>query len=154
MWRLHQALLRRISPLKHPAGWPARGIRCYYATEPKGRKPKMAPLQVSMDGDIYSYGVLLLEMFTGRRPTDNFDNGITSLVDYVKAAYPNNILEIMDASATYNGNTQDIIELVVYPIFRLGLACCKESPRERMKMNDVVKELNAIIKTYSAHTYS
>ncbi|EEC83186.1 hypothetical protein OsI_28433 [Oryza sativa Indica Group] len=110
--------------------------------------------QVSMDGDIYSYGVLLLEMFTGRRPTDNFDNGITSLVDYVKAAYPNNILEIMDASATYNGNTQDIIELVVYPIFRLGLACCKESPRERMKMNDVVKELNAIMKTYSAHTYS
>jgi serine/threonine protein kinase len=110
--------------------------------------------QVSMDGDIYSYGVLLLEMFTGRRPTDSFNYGTTSLVDYVKAAYPNNILEILDASATYNGNTQDIIELVVYPIFRLGLACCKESPRERMKMNDVVKELNAIIKTYSAHTYS
>nr|ABB47519.1 hypothetical protein LOC_Os10g25730 [Oryza sativa Japonica Group] len=45
MWRRHQALLRRISPLKHPAGWPARGIGCYYATEPEGRKPKTAPLQ-------------------------------------------------------------------------------------------------------------
>lgn len=109
---------------------------------------------VSMDGDIYSYGVLLLEMFTGRRPTDNFINGMASLIDYVKTAYPNNLLEILDTNATYNGNTQDMTQLVVYPIFRLGLACCKESPRERMKMDNVVKELNAIKKAFSAHTYA
>uniref|UniRef100_A0A0E0LSU7 Leucine-rich repeat-containing N-terminal plant-type domain-containing protein n=1 Tax=Oryza punctata TaxID=4537 RepID=A0A0E0LSU7_ORYPU len=109
---------------------------------------------VSMDGDIYSYGVLLLEMFTGRRPTDNFIDGIISLVDYVKMAYPNNLLEILDTNATYNGNTQDMTQLVVYPIFRLGLACCRESPSERMKMDNVVKELNAIKKTFSAHIYA
>uniref|UniRef100_A0A0E0MID4 Obg domain-containing protein n=1 Tax=Oryza punctata TaxID=4537 RepID=A0A0E0MID4_ORYPU len=45
MWRRQHALLRRISPLKPPAAWPATGIGCYYATEPEGRKPKTAPLQ-------------------------------------------------------------------------------------------------------------
>uniref|UniRef100_A0A0E0EJK0 Receptor kinase-like protein Xa21 n=1 Tax=Oryza meridionalis TaxID=40149 RepID=A0A0E0EJK0_9ORYZ len=117
-------------PCKESSSFVIKGTIGYVAPESGSGS------QVSMDGDIYSYGVLLLEMFTGRRPTDNFNNGITSLVDYVKAAYPKNILEILDARATYNGNTQDIIELVVYPIFRLGIACCKESPRERMKMND------------------
>lgn len=107
--------------------------------------------EVSTDGDIYSYGVLLLEMFTGRRPTDNFINGVTSLVNYVKMAYPNNLLEILDATATYSGNTQDIIDVFIYPIFRLGLACCEDSPRQRTKMDDVVAELNAIKKACAAH---
>lgn len=107
--------------------------------------------EVSTDGDIYSYGVLLLEMFTGRRPTDSFINGVTSLVNYVRMAYPNNLLEILDATATYSGNTQDIIDVFIYPIFRLGLACCEDSPRQRTKMDDVVAELNAIKKACTAH---
>nr|BAD05488.1 hypothetical protein [Oryza sativa Japonica Group] len=83
MWRLHQALLRRISPLKHPAGWPARGIRCYYATEPKGRKPKTAPLQV-----IAEIRVSYLESFGDelyictkyfRQDIDSENNGLNTL---------------------------------------------------------------------------
>ncbi|KAK1627064.1 hypothetical protein QYE76_001379 [Lolium multiflorum] len=106
--------------------------------------------EVSTDGDVYSYGVLLLEIFTGRRPTDSFTDGATSIVSYVKMAYPNNLLEILDVSATYSGNTQHIIDIFLYPMFKLGLACCEDSPRHRMKMNDVVKELNAIKKACSA----
>jgi serine/threonine protein kinase len=106
--------------------------------------------EVSTDGDVYSYGVLLLEIFTGRRPTDSFTDGATSLISYVKMAYPNNLLEILDVSATYSGNTQHIIDTFLYPMFKLGLACCEDSPRHRMKMNDVVKELNTIKQACSA----
>ena len=102
--------------------------------------------EVSTDGDVYSYGVLLLEILTGRRPTDSFTDGVTSLVSYVKMAYPDNLLEILDVRATYNGH-KHIIDIFLYPMFKLGLACCEDSPRNRMKMNDVVKELNDIKKT-------
>ncbi|KAM3272485.1 hypothetical protein ACQJBY_042557 [Aegilops geniculata] len=107
--------------------------------------------EASTDGDVYSYGVLLLEIFTARRPTDNFIDGVTSLVNYVKMAYPDKLLEIMDVRATYSGDTQSITDIFLYPIFKLGLACCVDSPRHRIKMNDVVKELNTIKKECTAH---
>ncbi|XP_052165145.1 receptor kinase-like protein Xa21 [Oryza glaberrima] len=141
-------IMNIAEPCKESSSFVIKGTIGYVAPEYGAGSP------VSMDGDIYSYGVLLLEMFTGRRPTDNFVNGMASLIDYVKMAYPNNLLEILDTNATYNGNTQDMTQLAVYPIFRLGLACCKESPRERMKMDNVVMELNAIKKAFSAHTYA
>jgi serine/threonine protein kinase len=101
---------------------------------------------VSTDGDTYSYGILLLEMFTGRRPTDRFNDSVANLVSFVKMAYPNNLLEILDVTATYSRNTdtQAFLDILVYPIFRVALACCNDSPRQRMKMHDVVEELNAI----------
>ncbi|KAJ1276727.1 hypothetical protein BS78_05G236700 [Paspalum vaginatum] len=102
--------------------------------------------EVSTDGDIYSYGVLLLEMLTGRRPTESFTNNVTNLVNYSKLAYPNNLLGILDAGAINGREAQDITELLIYPMFRLALACCENSPRQRMKMGAVVEELNAIKK--------
>jgi serine/threonine protein kinase len=101
---------------------------------------------VSTDGDTYSYGMLLLEMFTGRRPTESFIDGVVNLVSFVKMAYPNNLVAVLDVTATYSTNTdtQAILDILVYPIFRIALACCNDSPRQRMKMHDVVEELNAI----------
>lgn len=55
-------------------------------------------LEVSTEGDAYSFGILLLEMFTGRRPTeDMFMDGL-SLHNYVKIALPEQVWKIVDAS--------------------------------------------------------
>ena len=52
--------------------------------------------KVSIYGDVYSYGILLLEMFTGKRPTDSIYQDNLNLHDFVKAALPEHIVDIVD----------------------------------------------------------
>jgi hypothetical protein len=48
--------------------------------------------EISTYGDIYSYDILLLEMFTAKRPTDDMFNDSLTLHDFVKAALPEKVL--------------------------------------------------------------
>ncbi|KAL5991501.1 hypothetical protein ACLOJK_012410 [Asimina triloba] len=51
---------------------------------------------VSPLGDVYSYGILLLEMFTGKRPTEDMFRDGLSIREFVKALFPSRSLEIVD----------------------------------------------------------
>ncbi|RDX84327.1 putative LRR receptor-like serine/threonine-protein kinase, partial [Mucuna pruriens] len=115
--------------------------------------------EVSMDGDIYSFGILMLEMLTGRRPTDEiFEDGET-LHNFVKKSYSDILLQILDPSlipkheeATIeeeNGqNITPTIEKCLVSLFNIGLACSIESPKERMNMVNATSELNKIRKVF------
>ncbi|KAJ8617354.1 hypothetical protein MRB53_013540 [Persea americana] len=51
---------------------------------------------VSIYGDVYSYGILLLEMLTGKRPShDMFTNNL-SLHQFAKTVLPERVMEIID----------------------------------------------------------
>ena len=51
---------------------------------------------VSTYGDVYSYGILLLEMFIGKRPTDNIFQDNLNLHDFVKVVLLEQIINIIN----------------------------------------------------------
>ncbi|KAK3431540.1 LOW QUALITY PROTEIN: hypothetical protein EUGRSUZ_E03344, partial [Eucalyptus grandis] len=52
--------------------------------------------EVSREGDIYSYGILLLEMFTGLSHTDDIFRDNLTLHSFVAEALPKQVMEITD----------------------------------------------------------
>lgn len=113
--------------------------------------------EVWRQGDVYSYGVLLLEMFTGKRPTDNMFQGTSNLHNFVKAAVPKVVqivdpllvLESFEGDMSANNrldhnrqtNRNKIEESCLVSILEIGVACSAQLPRERMDISDVVAEL-------------
>ncbi|BBG97226.1 Leucine-rich repeat protein kinase family protein [Prunus dulcis] len=120
---------------------------------------------VWIQGDVYSYGILLLEMFTGKKPTDNLFQGTLTLHNFVMAAVPKHLVEIVDPvlvqemvqaeMSTSNHHNEDNAMLrmkteeSLISIFEIGLACSAELPGERLDMSDVVAQMCQIRKKHT-----
>ncbi|XP_065014318.1 receptor kinase-like protein Xa21 isoform X2 [Musa acuminata AAA Group] len=111
--------------------------------------------KVSVEGDVYSYGILLLETLTGKRPTgESFRDGL-SLPRYVEMALPERVSEIIDPNLLLeeegeepNECTRDRAMECLALSLKIGIRCAKESPPERMQLVDAVNELTAIRNAY------
>ncbi|OMO50327.1 hypothetical protein CCACVL1_30503 [Corchorus capsularis] len=101
--------------------------------------------EVSTKGDVYSFGILLLEMFTGKRPTDeHFREGL-SLHNFVKAGLAEQLDEIIDPILLVNQERLDRQYFqYLNSIFEIGLICSVESPSERLHMIIVAAKLCSI----------
>ncbi|KAL7253379.1 hypothetical protein ACSBR1_007834 [Camellia fascicularis] len=52
--------------------------------------------EMSTSGDVYSYGIILLEIITGKTPTDSmFEEGL-NLHSFARIAFPDHVMEIVD----------------------------------------------------------
>ncbi|CAL5417254.1 unnamed protein product [Camellia sinensis] len=89
-------------------------------------------------GDVYNFGTFLLEMFTGKRPTDDMFKDHLNLHNLVKNALPNRVMEIVDPYMLLEHNTRRWIKGCMLSVLRFGIACSMESPRDRMEMRSVI----------------
>ncbi|KAF3330227.1 putative LRR receptor-like serine/threonine-protein kinase [Carex littledalei] len=100
---------------------------------------------VSPQGDVYSYGILLIELFTAKRPTDDILKDGLTLQKFVENQLSNGLpaAQIVDASLISKESSElgERLETCLELILRTGLSCAKTRPRERMKIKDVVTQL-------------
>jgi len=103
--------------------------------------------KISTGCDVYSFGVLLLEMLTGIRPTDAMFTDGMSLHRLVSSAYPNGLGEVLDPYMCLEGHHKGstiAIQKYVMPLVEVALLCSLELPKGRPGMRDVCAKLFAI----------
>ncbi|XP_039168737.1 probable LRR receptor-like serine/threonine-protein kinase At3g47570 [Eucalyptus grandis] len=104
----------------------------------------------SREGDVYSYGILLLEMFTGMSPTNEMFRENFNLHKFVKEALPEQLLEITDPlllqeMESHKGNGRgDVARDCLEMVYRIGVACSVQARRERMNITKVESHLRFI----------
>ncbi|KAF8035545.1 hypothetical protein BT93_C1545 [Corymbia citriodora subsp. variegata] len=103
--------------------------------------------KVSTKGDVYSFGILLLEVITGKKPTSEMFDADMSLRRWVGAAIPERVLDIVD-SKLLTMNHEDMmlskVECIVLSILELRLECSKDLSKERMDVETIMVKLNKI----------
>lgn len=114
--------------------------------------------QPSICGDVYSFGIVLLEIVLGKRPTDPvFDNGL-SIVNFVERNFPNKIAQVIDVNLQEECRgfieATEVEENEVYQcllfLLQVAISCTRRCPRERMNMRKVANRLHAIKISYDA----
>ncbi|KAL2538631.1 Leucine-rich repeat protein kinase family protein [Forsythia ovata] len=93
---------------------------------------------VSTSGDVYSYGVMLLEMYTRKKPTDEIFGEEISLKSWVSHSLDENrITEVVDTNLLGR-------EQCVSSILAVAMQCLNDYPVERISMREVVARLEKI----------
>ncbi|KAJ9559465.1 hypothetical protein OSB04_014079 [Centaurea solstitialis] len=116
--------------------------------------------KVSTYGDVYSYGILILELFTGNRPIDDMFGDALSLHSFVKMAIPDRVMEISDpvlfrtreegnmATDARDSEMHDGIEGCLTSVYGIGIACSTEIPGDRIEISKALNQLQFVKKTF------
>ncbi|KAJ7947114.1 Leucine-rich repeat receptor-like protein kinase family protein [Quillaja saponaria] len=100
---------------------------------------------VSRRGDVYSYGILLLETFIRKKPCDEIFLGELSLKTWVKVSCPHSIINVVDNYLVREEEENlDIKKDCLLSIIELASECSASSPEERSDIKDVLVHLLSV----------
>jgi hypothetical protein len=127
-----------LAQLVGPAGAPTRvaGYRAPEVTDPR---------KVSQKADVYSFGVLLLELLTGKAPTHALLNeeGV-DLPRWVQSVVREEwTVEVFDLELLrYQNVEEDMVQLL-----QLAIDCTAQYPDKRPTMSDVVSQIEELCRS-------
>ncbi|KAL6330446.1 hypothetical protein AAG906_040376 [Vitis piasezkii] len=100
---------------------------------------------VSTKGDVFSYGIMLMEVFARNKPMDEMFNGDLTLKSWVESL-ADSMKEVVDATLLRREDEDFATKLsCLSSIMALALTCTTDSLEERIDMKDVVVRLMKII---------
>ncbi|KAG7995262.1 hypothetical protein I3843_01G099800 [Carya illinoinensis] len=96
-------------------------------------------LRVNEKCDIYGFGVMILEVVTGKRPVEYGEDNVVILSDHMRFSLEQgNALDCVDPSMS------EYPEDEVLPVLKLALVCTSQIPSSRPSMEEVVHILQLI----------
>ncbi|KAB8114397.1 hypothetical protein EE612_053788 [Oryza sativa] len=112
--------------------------------------------QVSTASDVFSFGVVLLELFIRRRPTDDMFKDGLSIAKHVEVNFPDRILEIVDPQLQQELDLCQETPMAVKEkgvhcfrsVLNIGLCCTKPTPSERISIQEASAKLHGIKDAY------
>ncbi|BBN18913.1 hypothetical protein MPTK1_8g06540 [Marchantia polymorpha subsp. ruderalis] len=96
-------------------------------------------LRLTEKCDVYSFGMVLLELVTGRQPVESFENSVIVLGEFVRSS-----LEQGNVSSCVDPRLDAVPESEIMQALKLGLICTSQTPSKRPTMAEVVQVLESI----------
>ncbi|GJT13668.1 zinc finger, CCHC-type containing protein, partial [Tanacetum coccineum] len=103
--------------------------------------------KMTSHGDVYSFGILLLELMTRKKSTDDMFNEGLSIHKFASMALPDHVVDVIDGDASVLQSkeaTAKKVEECLAATIKIRVSYSVDSPTQRMKIDIVVNELQSL----------
>ncbi|KAK8654747.1 hypothetical protein V6N13_107347 [Hibiscus sabdariffa] len=97
---------------------------------------------VSPKSDVYCFGVVILEVMTGKYPSQylNGEDGGIDVVQWAQSSISeNHVEELIDPEILSSGSINQMVKII-----KIGVTCTKSDPDQRLNLSDVISKIQEV----------